>query len=306
MIRGRPAATLFAATFIAALAGSVGAQGVRSDILVSTDWLARHASDPGLVVLHSSGQRSDYDAGHVPGARWLAWQSYTTQRNGLSTELPDAAALDSALEAVGISDGSRIVITGGPIQTIARLYFTLDYFGLGDRVSLLDGGIDAWREEGRALSREAPAVARGNVTLKPNVAKFADAAWLASNASATSRVAVVDARVPEFFAGLASNNNPRPGRLPTAQNIPYTWLTGELFRFRDLPKLERLFAQAGVKQGDKVVSYCHVGMQATVVYVAARLLGFEAAVYDGSFEDWSRRSDLPVAGAPRAPKPPDR
>jgi len=277
----------------------------QADILVSTDWLSKHLRDPGLVILHASPQKTDYDAGHVPGARFLPWLSYTTQRDGLSTELPDIAQLDSVLEGVGISDDSRIVITGGPLTTSARLYYTLDYFGLGDRVSLLDGGIDAWREEGRTVERSASATpARGSVTLRIQAAKLADAKWIVNSATPEKHIAVLDARVPEFFAGLAVNNTPRAGRLPSAQNVPFSWLTGEMTRFRDRGKLERLFTQAGVKPGDTVVTYCHIGMQASVLYVAARLLGHDAALYDGSFEDWSRRSELPVGGPTQPVKPP--
>jgi thiosulfate/3-mercaptopyruvate sulfurtransferase len=299
----RQAAAVFCATLLRAVP-PCDAQAP-ADILVSTEWLASHAGDRGLIVLHTAGSRADYDAGHVPGARWLPWQAYTAQRDGLSTELPDPARLDSALESLGVTDASRIVITGGPIQTTARLYFTLDYVGLGARVSLLDGGIDAWREEGRKLEVASPVAEPGSLTLRPQFDKLVDARWIAASTASGARVAVLDARVPEFFAGLASNNNPRAGRLPTAANVPFSWTTGELTRFRDRPKLERLFAAAGVRQGDKVVTYCHVGMQASVVYLVARLLGHEAAVYDGSFEDWSRRTEMPVAG-PSAPRPPDR
>ncbi len=269
--------------------------------LVSISWLEQHLTDPKVVVIHAGMQKADYDAGHIPGARWLAWQAYTASRqNDLSTELPALAALDSALEAIGVSDDSRIVITGGPITNTARLYFTLDYFGLGDRVSVLDGGIDAWRESGRATEQTTPNVKRGSLTLRPVAARLADAGFVSANLQ-NSAVTVLDARAPEFYSGLASNNNPRPGRVPGARNVPFTWLTGELSTFRDTAKLARLFERAGVKKGTKVVTYCHIGMQASVLYLAARILGYEAAVYDGSFEDWSKRSDLPVQGPPAKP-----
>jgi thiosulfate/3-mercaptopyruvate sulfurtransferase len=148
--------------------------------------------------------------------------------------------------------------------------------------------------------------AHGNVTLHAQLAKLADARWIVSNATPDKHVAVLDARLPEFFAGLAINNTPRAGRLPTAQNVPFTWLTGEMTRFRDRGKLERLFAQAGVKAGDTVVTYCHIGMQGSVLYVAARLLGHDAMLYDGSFEDWSRRSELPIGTSAQPTKPPQR
>ncbi len=289
------------ALLVAARPGGAQASG---SILVSTQWLEQHLRDADLVVIHTSGQKSDYDAGHVPGARFLPLQAYTTQRDGLSSELPDPALLDSALEAIGVSDHSRIVVTGGPITNTARLFFTLDYFGLGARLSLLDGGIDAWREEGHPLERAAPPTPRGTVTLRPQPDKRVDAHWIMAKAGLQGgHVAVLDARVPEYFEGLLANNTPRAGHLPTAKNVPYSWLTGELTRFRDRDKLARLFARAGVTPGDTVVTYCHIGMQASVLYVAARVLGYPAAVYDGSFEDWSRRSELPVTGAVPARPP---
>jgi thiosulfate/3-mercaptopyruvate sulfurtransferase len=301
-------ALVLAASVAAALAVSptaIGAQATRPDLLVTTDWLAARVRDPAVVVLHAAMQRADYEAGHVPGSRWMPWSSFTRQLDGLSTELPDAATLDSALEAAGVSDGSHIVISGGPITVTARLFFTLDYFGLGDRVSVLDGGIDAWREEGRPTERTATAVARGRVTLQPQFDRFADARWIAANTASPARMALVDARAPEFHSGLAGGANmPRSGRLPGAVNVPFTWMTGDVGRLRDRARLEQLFARAGVRRGDKVVTYCHVGMQASVVYLAAKLLGYDAAVYDGSFEDWSRRAELPVTTD--AARPPER
>lgn len=286
-----------AAAFACFVSPAAGAQ--RAPTLVSTGWLARHLGDADLVVLHASSQRADYDAGHVPGARFLGWASYTGSRDSLSTELPAEAKLDSLLEAAGVSDGSRIVLAGGPVTAQSRLLVTLDWFGIGDRVSLLDGGIDAWREEGRPLSRDSAAVAPGRVTPRPAAERIVGAEWLAAHAGeGRAGVAVVDARTPEYFQGLASNNNPRAGRLPTAGNVPFSWLTGELGRFRAPRDLERLFAKAGVSRGDHVVTYCHIGVQASVAYVAARSLGYDVSLYDGSFEDWSKRGALPIATGP--------
>jgi thiosulfate/3-mercaptopyruvate sulfurtransferase len=285
----------FRLTLCALLVGPGLAAAQNTPLLVSTSWLEQHLRDPKLVVIHTAAQKGDYDAGHIPGARWLAWQAYTATLNGLSTEMPSVAALDSALEAIGLNDDSRIVISGGPIQNTARLFFTLDYLGLGERVSLLDGGIDAWRESGRPLEQTAPNVTRGSLTLRPVPAKLADATWLSANLQNPS-VSVLDARVPEFYSGMSTNNNPRPGRVPGALNVPFSWLTGEVSTFREPAKLARLFEQAGVKKGTKVVTYCHVGMQASVLYLAARILGYDAAMYDGSFDEWSKRTDLPVQG----------
>ncbi len=268
-------------------------------VLVSADWLAKNLKDPKVVVIHSAQQRSDYDAGHVPGSRWLPWTTYTVSiPQGLSTQLPSPEQLDSALKTLGINDDTHIVISGGPIQTSGRLFYTLEYMGLAGRVSLLDGGIDAWREAGRPTERtESKAVTRGNVTVHPVASKLADAAFVNANA-ATAGVSILDARLPEFYLGESSGGQPRAGHIPGANNVPFAWLTGEVSIFRDKAKLQRLFDQAGVKKGNKVVTYCHIGMQASALYVASRILGYETAVYDGSFEEWSRKSELPVVGKP--------
>jgi thiosulfate/3-mercaptopyruvate sulfurtransferase len=292
-LRLRSAALVLAFPFVAASQGT-------APVLVSADWLARNLKDPKLVVIHAAQQRSDYDAGHVPGARWLAWQAYTSAPpGGLSTELPPLAQLDSALETAGVSDDSRIVIVGYPIQTTGRLFFTLEYAGLSGRVSLLDGGIDAWREGGRPVERtEAKATARGQLTLKAEPSRLADAAWVNANGQSAG-VSLLDARLPEFYLGESSGGQPRAGHIPGAQNVPFAWLTGEVSLYRDRARLQRLFDQAGVKKGNRVVTYCHLGQQASALYVAARILGYDAALYDGSFEEWSRKSELPVVGPVR-------
>ena len=286
-------------SFAAVLLAGPAAGAERAPTLVSTAWLMKHAADPGLVVLHVAGQRSDFAAGHVPGARFVPWSALTPGRDSLTIELLAAAAFDSLLEAAGVRDDSRLVIAGGPVTMTARLLVTLDAYGLGERASLLDGGIDAWREERRPVARDSVAVARGEVTLRPRPERIVDAAWLVAHAAAgTPGVAVVDARAPEFFEGLNSNRDPRMGRVPGAGNAPFHWLTGELGRFRPRADLARLLARAGVEKGDHVVTYCHIGIQGSVAYVAARSLGHEVSLYDGSFEDWSRRRELPVDTGP--------
>ena len=293
------AVTALAAAALAASALQASALQAQQPVLVSADWLASHLKDPKVVVIHSAQQRSDYDAGHIPGSRWLAWTTYSVSiPGGLSTQLPPPGQLDSALQTLGVNDDTHIVVSGGPIQTSGRLFYTLEYMGLAGRVSLLDGGIDVWRENGRPTERsESKAAARGTVSLRPVASKLADAAFVNANAQ-TPGVSILDARLPEFYRGESSGGQPRAGHIPGANNVPFAWLTSDLSVFRDKAKLQRLFDQAGVKQGNKVVTYCHIGMQASALYVAARILGYDAAVYDGSFEEWSRKTELPVVGKP--------
>lgn len=261
-------------------------------LVVNGDWLAKHLTDARQVIIHAASSRPEYDAGHVPGARLLLFGTYAPTLEGLSTQLAPVAQLDSALESLGVNDGDRLVIYGQPIP-VARLLVTLDYLGLRGRASVLDGGIDAWRDAGRPISREAPTVARGTFTPNVDASVIADIGWVSQNTGGNG-VRILDARAPEFYLGYSPGQMPRAGHIPGAANIPFSQLTGELTQLRDEPKLSRLFAAAGVKQGDTVVTYCHIGMQASLLYFAARRLGYNARIFDGSFEEWSKKSDLPV------------
>lgn len=265
----------------------------RVPLLVDGAWLSRHLTDAKQVIIHAAQGRPEYDAGHIPGARLLLFTTYAPQLDGLSTQMAPVAQLDSALESLGVNDGDRLVIYGQPIP-VARLLVTLDYVGLRDRVSILDGGLDSWRDAGRPLSREAPAaVARGSFTPNVDASVIADIGWVSANTDAPG-VKILDARAPEFYLGYSPGSMPRAGHLPGARNVPFSSITGELTQLREAPKLSRLFAAAGVREGDTVVTYCHIGMQASILYLAARRLGYRPRIFDGSFEEWSKRSDLPL------------
>ena len=284
---------------VEAQAAAVSPKHAADSVLVSPAWLASRLGQADLVVLFA-GSRNDYDAGHIPGARHMPPAAFTAQNHlgghepTLMTELPAMAALDSALEAVGVSDRSRIVVYGNP-TTAARLYVTLDHAGVGARTSLLDGGMLAWKEAGHAVTRDAPVVTRGTVTLRPRTDVIADLATVrAATTSPGPGIALLDARLPEFYSGASAGQMPRAGHIPTARNLPYTSLLTSGATFRDIAELQGLFAAAGVQPGARVITYCHIGMQASVLYVAARAAGYDARMYDGSFDEWSRKAELPV------------
>ena len=298
------------AAVLAAVAGSVsGAQGpatgrTTDTVLVSTAWLAEQLTRPELVVLHV-GAKDDFDTGHISGARHVLSNAFFAQGHEqgheltLMTQVPPLATLDSVLESVGISDRSRIVIYGRSVTSIARLYVTLDHVGLGSRTSILDGGLAKWREEGKAISTEASPVARGTVTLVPRGNVIADLALVKRAAridAAAPPVAttIVDARTPEFYTGTSAGNMPRAGHIPTSVNIPFTSFVASGTLFKPVPEIQTLFRDAGIQPGASVITYCHIGLQASVAYLAAKMAGLDPRMYDGSFDEWSRIPELPV------------
>jgi thiosulfate/3-mercaptopyruvate sulfurtransferase len=111
-------------------------------------------------------------------------------------------------------------------------------------------------------------------------------------------VSILDARAPNFYNGIGGGF-PRPGRIPGAKNVYFSTLYDSTDHFLPLDSLRGKFAAAGIKPDDEVITYCHVGQTASSAYVAARLLGHKVHLYDGSFEDWSGREELPVYVEPK-------
>ena len=270
----------------------------REAMLASVEWLAEHVADPGLVLLHV-GDKAEYETAHLPGAQYVAARDLAAPPSpgALGLELPQPDAIRATLEKLGISDSSRIVVYFGKdwVTPATRVYFTLDYFGLGDRSSLLDGGMPAWQAQGKPTTAELRVPVRGRLTnLRPNPDLVASAEWLQGRLRQAG-VAVVDARLPRFFEGEESGGMPRAGRIPGAKNIPFSTLVTEPDnKLKDRAALEEILKAAGATESDTVVSYCHIGQQATLVYFAARYTGRAAKLYDGSWQEWSRREELPI------------
>jgi thiosulfate/3-mercaptopyruvate sulfurtransferase len=108
-------------------------------------------------------------------------------------------------------------------------------------------------------------------------------------------VTIVDARAPEYYSGAKHTSGQRAGHIPGAVNIPFISITHSDGTVKPKAELAALFERAGVKPGQQLIVYCHIGQQANAVRFAARLLGYDAKLYDGSWEDWSRHADAPVA-----------
>lgn len=261
-------------------------------MLISNNALASRLDDKSLVLLHVGSQK-DYDAGHIPGARLITLADISiTDDRGMRLQLPPVETLTAALGKLGISDASRIVVypAGESIQSATRVWFTLDYLGLGDRASLLDGGLLLWKSENRPLSTDVPVVEPETFTAKPRPELVVDSAFIQSHLS-KPELQLYDARLPEFYTGADAGNMPRAGHLPGAVSVPYPTLLDENRKLKPVDELGKLMA---AKTDSPVVTYCHIGQQATVLYFTARYLGLDAKLYDGSFQDWSSRPELPV------------
>jgi thiosulfate/3-mercaptopyruvate sulfurtransferase len=280
------------------------AKRVRAEMLVSTDWLAKNLEK--AVVLQIAQKRETYDAGHIPNARFIAWSELTATRDGVPNELPTVADLQKLFERLGIGETGRIVIYGDNFGLFAaRAFFTLDYLGHGNRVALLDGGLEKWKNEKRPVSTAETKFQPQTFTprVKPEAVLgldvMRDLSWIAVN-TAQPGVALIDARPPEEYTGAkAGDGISRPGHIPGAANV--FWMQNIESRenpvMRQADELRKLYEAAGVNASRKIITYCRTGGQASHAYFTLKYLGYDPAMYDGSFFEWSSAKDTPVIAA---------
>jgi thiosulfate/3-mercaptopyruvate sulfurtransferase len=299
----------------------------REPLFVTPQWLAAHLRDPNLVILHV-GDPKKYETSHVPGARLMEMKDVSVSdltgmeammppdmpkpplvgpKNGLTLEMPTAEQLRSQLEKFGISDDSRIVIVEADqwISPSTRIMFTLDYAGLGARTVMLDGGLAAWIREKNEVTTEVPAPPKPGklsaLSIKPLIV---NAEYMRDHAN-TPGVSLIDARSASFYDGIPNSRGTpqRLGHIPGARSVPFNSFNDETGKLKPAEELRAVFAKAGVQPGDTIVAYCHVGQQATAVLFAARTLGHPVKLYDASFDDWNKRTDLPVVNPSATKKP---
>ena len=277
------------------LADAGGETHSTPEMLVSTGWLDERLGDPDLVVLQIESSAEPYTAGHIPGARFLDYNLIVWDGpNGEGTEVRPLEEIEVALERVGLADDDHIVIYSSHPLRGPRLWLTLDHMGVGSRVSLLDGGLPAWISEDRPLSTALPEnPAPGALVIRPRGELVVDADWILAN-NEDPDLALVDARGVSEYTGEGQEGE-SVGHLPGAGNAPWTDLveSTQLFRLKSVGELAEAFRKAGADPGETVIPYCVVGLRASMDYYVARLVGFEALLYDGSWRDWTNRG-LPL------------
>jgi len=277
----RTATWIVAALTLTVHAASAQTRAGEVPLLVSTEWLAEHLTDPDLVILWTD--QGAHDEALIPGARAVPHESLMTMQGGHGLVATDV--LVQRLRAAGVSNDSHVVVYGEPLSA-GWLFFVLDYLG-HTRVSMLDAGIVKWRSEERPIARTPVAPAPGTFTpaLRPERRVTADDLQARMKAGGT---VLFDARSPREYEA---------GRIPSARLL--TWqdvfadTRQQVFKSRDA--LVELFRAAGATPGSRAVTYCQIGLRSSALYFAARYAGLDVGNYVGSWGDWTARG-LPVEG----------
>lgn len=283
------------------------------DSLVTTDWLGAHLDDPRVRVLDIRGYvrhldngagtltvsydaaRDEYEAAHIPGAVYVDWTADITDPNDpVPVQIAPPERFAAWASGVGVGDETHVVIYDHKGHVFAtRLWWDFMVYG-HENVSILDGGWARWAAEGRPTTTAAPTVTPTRFTPRPNLAlrKTVDEV---AQISASRDALLIDARAHDQYSGELARGG-RGGHIPGAVNLPATHLldpaTGG---WKSDTELAALLEAAGVMEGQPTVAYCGGGVNATGVLFAMHRTGHTNwANYDGSWNEWGPRTDLPA------------
>ena len=276
--------------------------------LVTCAWLAEEMAASDLRIVDASWHlpdagrdaRAEYLDAHIPGAVHMALGELVDSAAPVDNTLPSAEKFASRMQALGLGDGSRIVLyDDSAVKTAARAWFMLRMFG-AQEVAILDGGLAKWTAEGRPLERGEHHLRQRHFTIWQDRRDLRDKAQVLANIGSHD-AQLLDARSAARFAGTQPEPRPgiAPGHVPGALNVPYATMFNPDGTWKDKAGLRAAFEAAGVDLAQPVIASCGSGVTACVLLFALDLLGIgRASLYDGSWGEWGADPALPKATGP--------
>ena len=283
----------------------------RPQLLVETDWLAKHLEDPGIRVLECTvylqpadvpggfrveSGRAKWAEGHIPGAGFVDLQEELSDRTSkLRFMMPPAAQFAEAMRRVGVGAGVRVILYDRAVNMwAARIWWMLRAFGF-DEAAVLNGGFRKWSVEGRPIATDAGARPARTFTPRPRPALMADKAGVLA-ALGESKACVLNALTEEQHRGTGGTAYGRPGRIAGSVNVAARDLVDpKTHAYLAADVLRAKFQAVGALDARRVVTYCGGGIAASSDAFVLTLLGRDdVAVYDASLSEWATDPSLPM------------
>lgn len=260
--------------------------------IVSPMWLEQHLDDPHVVVVEI-GSSPTADHPHIPGARYVAIESIVARDGWPPDELPPVDQLRQAFENAGVGDDGRIILYSVAPLYATRAWFTLDYLGQGDRTAILDGGYSRWVAEKHPLATKRLQHLAKTFTPRPDATRVLSLAEV--RAAKNTGAVLIDARSTHEYRGFHRGGQVvRRGHIPGAYCDPWQSNLTPSGSFLSPEQLRSEYETIVSKPEARVIVYCRTGMEASMPYFVLRSLGYDVALFDGSFTEWARDKSLPV------------
>ncbi|MDX2137740.1 MAG: sulfurtransferase [Chloroflexota bacterium] len=300
MVRIKWLVTLLALLTLVLGAAGISAQDTAPEVLVTADWLEENLENPNVRIIEVSVNPGVFERGHIPGAVNFVW--HTDFVDPVQRDIVSGERFQELLRAAGINEDTTVVLYGDSNNWFAAWgIWIFNIYGLTD-ARLLDGGRVKWEADGRALATDVATFDAGNVTIgEANADLRALKDEVLSVVLGESAGQLVDIRgaaeyngeifAPEGVQELAV----RAGHIPGAVNVPWGQNVREDGTFKSVEELRALYAGVGIDGSQPIITYCRIGERAALTwFVLYKLLGYEVALYDGSWTEWGNSVGVPV------------